>query len=118
MTELETRLDEALKADAPPSRDAMFRIAVMERRTRTALRRRLAAGSVLALGVAILGAAGLAAAETLPDGPGRLAAMAVIGAVLTALLAAPHLGGAPALRSLMTRASWTLRTLPRPRLWP
>ena len=118
MTDLETRLVQALKADVPQARDPMFRIQVMERRGQAALRRRLLAGCGLALGVAILGALGLAVTQALLDGTARLAAIAAIGAVLTALLAAPYLGGGAALRGLAARATWTLRTLPRPRLWP
>lgn len=115
MTDLEARLDQALKADAPPTRDPMFRIAVLERRERAAFRRRILAGSGLAFGAAILAALGLAAAEGLPNGPERLAALAAIGAALTALLAGPHLGGAQALRNLLAR---TLQAMPRLRLWP
>jgi hypothetical protein len=115
MTDLDKRLDRALKADAPQARDPMFRIQVMERREQAALQRRLLAGFGLAFGVAILGALGLAAAQTLLDGTERLAAMAAIGVVLTALLAAPYMGGG--LRDLAARAAMTFRSLPRPRAW-
>jgi hypothetical protein len=56
--------------------------------------------------------------ETLSDGPERRAAVAAIGTALTAVLAAPRLGGPAAPRDLMARASWALRTAPRPHLWP
>jgi hypothetical protein len=117
MTDLEARLDQALKAGAAPARDPMFRILVLERRERTALRRRLATGAALALAAAVLAALGIGLLEALPD-VDRLAAIAAAGALLTALLAAPHLGGRAALNSLAAKAAWTLRTLPRPRLWP
>jgi hypothetical protein len=117
MSDLETRLDNALKADALPARDPMFRILVMERRTQAALRRRLLTGLVLAFGAAVLAALALMATRTLLQGPERLAAVAAIGAAVTALLAAPYLGGRAALGALAARASSTLRALPRPRLW-
>jgi len=116
MTDLENRLDQALKADSPPPRDPMFRIAVMERRTRTMFKRRLMAASALAFAAAIVGVAGLGAVETLPDGAGRLAAIAGIGAVLAAAMAAPWLGGMQTLRRLAAQASWAMRSATR--LWP
>ena len=116
MTDLETRLDQALQADAPPARDPMFRIAVMERRERAALRRRLAAASALAFGAAIVAALVVGELGILPVAA-RLGAAAAGGAALAALVAAPYVGGTAALRGLVARASWTLRTMPRPRLW-
>ena len=41
MTELESRLSAALGADAPPARDALFRLEVLVRRERGRFRRRL-----------------------------------------------------------------------------
>jgi hypothetical protein len=117
MTDLEIRLDEALKADAPPPRDPMFRIAVMVRRERAVLRRRRLAGCGLALGAAILAALAVELLQAVPDAE-RLAAGAAAGAVLAAILAAPWLGGALALRGLMARASGALRAMPGLRLWP
>jgi hypothetical protein len=117
MTDLETRLDQALKADAPPARDPMFRILVMERRTQAVLRRRLVAGFGLALCAAVLAALGLMIAQTLLHGTERLTAVAMIAAALTVLLAAPYFGGRAALRGLAARAAWTLRAVPRVRLW-
>lgn len=116
MTDIETRLDQALKAGGSPARDPMFRIAVLERRERAALPRRLMTGGALAFGAAVLAALGVGLLEALP-GVDRLGGIAAAGALLTALLAAPHLGGRTALRSLAARAAWTLRTLPLPRLW-
>ncbi len=117
MTELDTRLDKALKADTPPALDPMFRIQVLERREQAAVRRRLVAGSVLAFGVAILAALATGVLQALPAVE-RLGAATAAGALLTALLVAPYLGGRAALNGLAARASWTLRTLPRLRLWP
>ena len=47
MSDIETRLTAALHADAPPARDAMFRVEVLVRLERARFRRR-AAGAVLA----------------------------------------------------------------------
>ena len=115
MTDLEARLDRALKAQGPPPRDPMFRIEVMVRRERAVVRRRLLAACALALGVAILGALGLLVTETLADGPQRLAVLAMVGAALMALLATPYLGAAGALRGLRARAAWAMRGI---RFWP
>jgi hypothetical protein len=117
MTDLETRLASALKADAPPARDPMFRILVMERRAQAMLRRQVLTACALAFGAAVLAALVLAVAQSALEGAERLAAIAATGVALTALLAAPHLGGRAALRSLAARASWTLRAMPRVRLW-
>jgi len=117
MTDLETRLDQALKADAAPARDPMFRIQVMERRGRAALRRRLIAACGLALGAAMAGALGLAVTQTVLSGTQLLAATAAIAAALTAVLAVSHLGGGAVVRGLAARAAMTVRILPRPRPW-
>ena len=99
MTDLETRLDRAFKADGPPARDPMFRLAVLERRERTALRRKVLASGVLAFVAAVLAALCVGQLDLVPGGQ-RLAAIATAAALLTALLAAPHLGGRAALRAL------------------
>jgi hypothetical protein len=115
MTDLEARLSGALKADAPPARDPMFRIEVLARRERAALRRRLLTVGATALGAAVLGALALGVtAETVAPGPGRLAAEAMIGVALAALVAAPYLGWKADLRGFA--ALW--RTARPPRLWP
>jgi len=120
MTDLEARLEHALKADVPAPRDPMFRIEILVRRERAAFRRRLLTGGAIALGAAILAALGLAAVDQLVGaGPGRLAAVAAAGVMLTGLLTAPYMG-AP-LRGLAGRwrasASSALRTMPGARLW-
>lgn len=43
LTDMEARLEKVLRADLPPARDPMFRIAVLERREGQQLRRQLAA---------------------------------------------------------------------------
>jgi hypothetical protein len=117
MTELEARLENALKAETPPARDPMFRIRVMERREQAVLRRRVLAGAGVALGASVLAVVGFVAVEALASGPERLAMLAAGGALVTTLMAAPYLGGRAALRGLAARASWTLRALPVLRLW-
>jgi hypothetical protein len=117
MTDLDTRLDQALKADAAPGRDPMFRIRLLERREQASLRRRLWAGCGAAFGAAVVGALGLAVTQTVLNGTELLAATAAIGAAMTAAVAAPYLGGRATLRNLAARAAWGLRTLPRLNLW-
>ncbi len=120
MTDLEARLEQALKADDPAPRDPMFRIEIMLRRERAVFRRRLLVGVAMALGAAILAMLGLGAAGQLAGVP-RLAMIAAVGVVLTAFLAAAYASARPALRT--AAASWratalpTLRSTPRPRLW-
>jgi hypothetical protein len=110
MTDLEARLDQALKADKPAPRDPMFRIEILVRRERAVFRRRLIAGGAMALAAAILASLGLVAIDDLiGPGPARLVAVAAAGALLTVCLAAPYLGSLAALRSLAGR--WRLPTL-------
>jgi hypothetical protein len=111
MTDLETRLEQALKAGGPAPRDPMFRIEILLRRERAAFRRRLVAGAAMALGAALVAALGLSAIDDLVGpGPVRLAAVAAAGALLIACLTAPYLGSIAVLRSLAAR--WRV-----PNLW-
>ena len=115
MTDLEARLEQALKADDPAPRDPMFRVEILMRRERAAFRRRLLAAAVTALGVAILAPLGLGAiGELVGAGPMRLAAVAAAGVVLTVFLAAPYVGALPALRSLAGRPPASDPANPRP----
>ena len=118
MTDLEARLDHALKADVPAVCDPMFRIAILVRRERAAVRRRLLAGAAVALAAAVLAALAFGVLGAALPGDQRLAALAAAGVVLTALLAAPYLGGTAALRVLAARAASALRAAPGLRLWP
>ena len=82
MTDADVRLKALLRAEPPPARDPLFRIAVMERMARRRLRRRLA----------VVAAAGVAGAVLLaPCAPAlsRLAANGVpsIAGTLLALAA-------------------------------
>lgn len=88
MSELEHRLDQALKAGAPASRDPMFRIAVMARRERAAMRRRLGMAMAASAGVAVLAALAVSlCGDLLRPGPERLAILAVFAVVIMAILA-------------------------------
>ena len=104
MTDLETRLEQALKADSPSPRDPMFRIELLLRRQRAAARRQVLIGCAAAFAAAILATLGLGVIdELIAPGPERLAAVATAGGLLAALLAAPFLGTLPALRRLAQR---------------
>lgn len=54
MSDLEARLTAALHADAPPARDALFRVEVLVRLERARFRRRVARVALVALVFAIL----------------------------------------------------------------
>jgi hypothetical protein len=71
----------------------------------------------VAFGATVVGALGLAVTQIGLNGTDLLAATGAIGAVMTAVLVAPYLGGRAALRGVATLAAMTFRSLPRPRLW-
>jgi hypothetical protein len=54
MTDLDARLTDALRADAPPERDPVFRLDVLVRLERVRFRRRLAATLTLACAAGVL----------------------------------------------------------------
>jgi hypothetical protein len=56
MTDLETRLTAALHADAPPARDAMFRVTVLVRLEQARFKRRVARTIVVAVVLGLLAA--------------------------------------------------------------
>lgn len=98
MTDLETRLQRAIKAGDSAPRDAMFRIDVLVRRERSLFRRRLLAAVATASAAAILGVLLLGAAGS---GPTLLAA--ATGVALTLLAAVPHAYTLSTLRDLAAR---------------
>lgn len=101
MNDLETRLQQALKAGDPPPRDPMFRVEALVRRERAAFRRRLRAAGAKALAAAILAALALSViSDLIGPGIGQLVLIAATGAALTLFLAAPHAGTLSMLRSL------------------
>ena len=100
MNDLETRLEHALRVDAPAPRDPMFRIEVLMRRERAAFRRRLLTGGAVALGAAILASLGLGVVGELAGADAeRLAAVAAAGVVMAGFLA-PHVA-APSVTSAL-----------------
>lgn len=104
MTDPETRLNLALRADGLESRDPMFRLEILERRERAAFHRQLLAAGAKAFAAAILAALGLGAIdELLGGGAAWLAAVTAVGVVVTAVLAAPYAATASTLRSLLER---------------
>ena len=104
MNDREARLDRALEAQSPAARDPMFRIAVLMRRERQALRRRFAAGAAVALAAAVIAALGFGLlGEWVGSGPLREALLAAAAVALTAVLTARAIGGLPALRRLAAR---------------
>jgi hypothetical protein len=116
MSDLDTRLEDILNADAPAMRDPMFRIQVMLRRERRAFRRQLLAAAGMTLVVAILAALGSAAVGALMSpGPKRLALVALTAVVLTFGLAWAGLRRLGVLRpmqgSLLTQTGSVLRPL-------
>lgn len=118
MSDLDTRLDQALKAGAPAPRDPMFRIAVMARRERADMRRRLGMAMAAAAGVAILAALALGlGGDLLRPGPEQPAMLAVFAVVIMGALAAASAvitgGFRAALTALRARTGAALRL----RLW-
>jgi fatty acid desaturase len=63
--ELDDKISEGLRADAPAERDALFRLAVMERRERRRFERRSAVLIGGAAAVAVIAAGGLSAGADL-----------------------------------------------------
>lgn len=114
MTDIETRLDEALKAGAPPPRDAMFRIEVLVRRERAQFRRWLLSAGAMAFVAGLLGVLVGVGAE-------RLALIATAILALTAGLVAPWVETRPTVRNFVgfwrAGALATLQSIPIPRLW-
>ena len=87
MTDLEARLESALKADAAVPGDPLFRIAILMRRERMLFRRRLLTGALMSLGAAVLSALGLGAVrELLGIGVTWLLVVAATGVALTACM--------------------------------
>lgn len=56
MSDLDTRLTAALHADAPPARDARFRVEALVRLEQARFRRRVATIALVAAGVAVIAA--------------------------------------------------------------
>jgi hypothetical protein len=88
MSELEQRLGAALGADAPPARDALFRLEVLVRRERARFRGQLTRALALVLAVGVLAALNAQAIGAwIGADPARLVVVSALfsGAVLAAL---------------------------------
>jgi hypothetical protein len=97
MSDLESRLHAALRADAPPERDALFRLDVLARRERATFIRQLAVTVA-----AVLAAAVLTAMHARQDGTWTgvdATQLAIVAAALAALPGAPFMA-LPGVRKL------------------
>ena len=104
MTDLESRLNAALGADAPPTRDALFRLEVLVRRERARFRRQLTLTVAAALAVAILVALNARAiAVWAGAGPERLAILAVLATGAVVALIGTPLAALPGVRTVVQR---------------
>lgn len=113
MSDLETRLDDALAA-LTPARDPRFRVEILLRREQAAFRRALLAGIASALGLAVLTALALAIlAPTAGSGPLWTALIAGAAAGLMAVLAR----GRAALGGMALKLRSKLGRIPGSRLW-
>jgi hypothetical protein len=122
MTDIESRLEQAMKVDDLASHDPLFRIGILVRRERAAARRRVLSGVTMALGIAILAALGLIVVGKL-IGTGAEPPMSVTAAIamLAVLLAASYAGGLLVMQSFFQR--WrqrifsSLQIIPGRHLW-
>ena len=104
MTDRESRLNAALGADAPPARDALFRLDVLVRREHARFRRQLALtmGAVLAVGIVAALKAPALGAWLVADSERPLAAIALAAAAVVALIG-PGLAAVPGVRLFAQR---------------
>jgi hypothetical protein len=110
MSDIDLRLQKALKAGDPAVRDPMFRVQVLLRRERAAFRRKVVTASVLALGFAILATLGLGAFGD------RISPLwLALGA--TVAVAAPIVLAAGSSGLFGARAASVLRSAAAPLLW-
>lgn len=101
MTDLESRLNAALGADAPPARDALFRLEVLVRRERERFRHQVMRALIVVLASAIV--VGLNARAILGwagGDPGRLAVVAVLATAAVIALTGAPLATLPGVRAL------------------
>ena len=104
MTDRESRLNAALGADAPPARDALFRLDVLVRRERAQFRRQLAlaVAPVLAVGMLVALNAQFLGAWVGAD-PERLIAVTALAAAAVVTLIGPGLAAVPGMRVFAQR---------------
>ena len=104
MTDLESRLHAVLGADAPPARDALFRLNVLVRRERARFRRQIMLTVAAVLVVAIVVALNVRALESwIGADPGRLVVVSVLGAVAVASLPGSPFAALPGVRTFAQR---------------
>jgi hypothetical protein len=101
MSDLETRLTDALHAELPPARDAVFRVEVLVRLERARFRRHVGRTAIVALLLAVLAIVSLPAIETWMAADGRHLWFVALAA--TAALYAPLVLIRPGVRAV-TRA--------------
>lgn len=102
----ETRLERLLRADLPPARDPLFRIAVLERRERQAFRRRVAATVAVGAAAVVLVVGNAATISAwLAEDVTRLAGVFAVAA--GAVRTIP--GGSNVVRRLVP--AWLVRTM-------
>lgn len=101
MADLETRLQRALAADAPPAADPLFRVQVILRQERAALRRQLAEALRVACVCSLLAVLLIQALDEIVESTGvRLLVIAILVQVYVAFFACRFLGVPPLVQLL------------------
>ena len=96
MTDLESRLNAALGADAPPARDALFRLDVLVRRERARFRRQLTlTGAAVLMGAMLVALNAQALGAWVGADPERLLALAAFATAAVVALIGPRLAAVP-----------------------
>ncbi len=104
MTDLESRLNAALGADAPPARDALFRLEVLVRRERARFRRQLTRSLAGVFVAAILIGLNAPALLRWADAdPGRLVVLGALAAAAAVALIGTPLAALPGVRAISQR---------------
>jgi len=107
VADLETRLQRAFAADAPPATDALFRVHVMLRQERAALRRQLAEALGLACVCSLLTVLVLQALDEILESTAvRLLVTAVLVLGYVAVFALRYLGVPPFPSCVYLLRSW------------
>ena len=101
MTDLETRLTAALHADAPPARDAMFRVKVLVRLEQARFRRRVRMSVLVAAVMAVLAALGAPTLDVWTADVQRLWIIALGATVALFALLAAQLAGPTGVRTVV-----------------
>lgn len=103
MSDLERRLTDTMRVDAPPARDASFRVDVLVRLERARFRRQVALSVAVALVVAVFAAATAPALDAWMEADIQRAWIVALGAVVAMFgLSAALVGTRPGLRNLVS----------------